>query len=643
MATAQDDPSAATESTSTIAALSPDEQPANPPQAASPNEKTLAQIQTQLDALESMRRANLEVEFSSGSLASSSSSSFTLSHERCTHCQREELKAAELRIAYPTHAALENGGAAADADTDADASMNGIGARLRDLKIDGHRIRSLDGRRIRSFSRRFLSKSAAAADDESGVGAPRDCGLSKSSPVIADTVIDDELVNESATNVASEEAGAGTSTNNQHDSNQTTKLHPTESCPARLQDQDSSISESSTTTKSRRNIPRKTPASCLTCGHPTCNKHTSKTFSTHHIQICQPCAYLFELEFIVDVIAQATQQTEDTSTTTESTTNDDNNNINTSYKSTNAMQLCQQKVNSMIDCYDRAKLLLTYTSQYAPEISAGLQSRTAKSNKIGVGANASGIVSGITGIVGAGALLCPPVAAAGVPILIASLVFGGTATAAHTTDYAAVKYWSEPNILADKMVVLHGMCLSLLRVVEVLNYGLLRGSGNDDGNTAAADGVDDNRSSDNDTADNNNNNTPTIDKRQALTQDIQSLLQKHGVNTSMGKQSISSSTKISGSNVANRSSRFLGRIGTTAAASFRFVPIAGGVLSAASLVVEANEIKATLSRMNEGSVCEKSQQILEIADEVNRLPDAAVIAEECARVFEEAAEKEKRQ
>ena len=104
------------------------------------------------------------------------------------------------------------------------------------------------------------------------------------------------------------------------------------------------------------------------------------------------------------------------------------------------MQQCQQRVNEIIDCYDRAKLLLTFTSQYADNISTELQSRTATSNKIGVGANASGIVSGITGIVGAGVLLFPPAAAAGVPILIASLVFGGGATAAHTGDYAAVKY-----------------------------------------------------------------------------------------------------------------------------------------------------------------------------------------------------------
>jgi hypothetical protein len=40
--------------------------------------------------------------------------------------------------------------------------------------------------------------------------------------------------------------------------------------------------------------------------------------------------------------------------------------------------------------------------------------------------------------------------------------------------------------------------------------------------------------------------------------------------------------------------------------------------------------------MNEGNPCEKSQRILEIAEEVDRLPETCLIAGECRRVFEEA-------
>lgn len=541
-----------------------------------PNKESLEQIQMQLDALETMRVANLQIEFSSFS---------TFNHERCTFCQREESSSKADDVSQASSDAPAVSGA---------AESNGIGAKIRDLKIDGHRIRSLDGSRIRNFSKRFLGRAnttTATVSEETGAVENGD-----------DDVTTDDFQPVSGAIERTED----TPSNNK-------QLHLTESCPAKLME---SKTTSSTTSlvegKSRRNIlSRRPPASCLTCGHPTCNKHISKSFSTHHIQICQQCAYLFELDFLVDVIAQASAES-------------------------NGMELCQQKVNTMIDCYDRAKLLLSYISQYTPNIIEGLQSRTAKSNKIGVGANASGIVSGITGIVGAGALLCPPVAAAGVPILIASLVFGGGATAAHTGDYAAVKYWSEPNIMADKMVVLHGMCLSLLRVVEILSYGLLSSK-----QEKMEVGKETNKE---DNADKSKSNvvqegTGETEEREVLKEDIRSLLERHGVNTTLGKESISSGTAISGSNVANRQTRFLGRVGTTAAASFRFVPIAGGVLSAASLVVEANEIKATLARMNEGNPCEKSEQIKEIASEVDRMPNAVLIAGECRRVFEEAESK----
>ncbi|KAL7504247.1 hypothetical protein ACHAXN_001931 [Cyclotella atomus] len=622
-----------------------------------PNKETLAAIQTQLDALESMRRANLDVEFSS--------SSIKVDHGRCTHCQREELKASRLKAEFPTHAAR-----CANSDG---AASGGMGAKLRELKIDGHRIRSLDGRRIRNFSKRFLSKSTTALGNADTAADGRAQAVSET---IAESSFTAEINGGEISKVDAETKSAvlhnnhleiaDKDTNDVNDADATAKLHLAESCPARLEDQSSSLlSESATMTstttmsstntlretKSKRNLLKRTPSTCLTCGHPTCHKHISNTFS-NHIQICHQCAYLFELEFLVDVIAQATEEVE------AAADQDSNDNKANHHKSSNnnTQSSCQHKINSMIDCYDRAKLLLTYTAQYAPDIASNLQSRTAKSNKIGVGANASGIVSGITGIVGAGALLCPPVAAAGVPILIASLIFGGTATAAHTGDYVGVKYWSEPNVLADKMVVLHGMCLSLLRVVEVLSYGLKLKSSSSSGSSTEnldqeedvnetkvlkdekkyADGADNDNTVTQDT--DNDDNYSITDKRQALTNDIQSLLEKHGVNTTLGKQSISSATAISGSNVANRQTRFFGRITTTAAASFRFVPLAGGVLSAASLVVEANEIKATLSRMNEGNPCEKSERVLEIASEVERLPDAALIADECARVFREAEE-----
>lgn len=289
---------------------------------------------------------------------------------------------------------------------------------------------------------------------------------------------------------------------------------------------------------------------------------------------------------------------------------------------------CRKKVNEMVDCYDRAKLLLLFTSQYTDQIAEALEHSTVRSNKIGVGSSATGVVSGMAGVVGCGALLFPPVAVVGIPLLISSLVFGGAATAAQTGD-AAVQYFSEPNKLADKMVTLHGMMLSLLRISEVLSYGLLKEHADLDGDAD--------------------------DRRKALADEINALLEKHGVATkgvkglrtavvggtvaAAGAEISATSIATTTASVAGRSSRFFGRVGTTAAASARFIPIAGGLLSAACVVVEGKELKKTVSKINEGNPCAKAEQIRSIRDEMTKFPDSSVIADECRRVFE-IAEKE---
>lgn len=61
---------------------------------------------------------------------------------------------------------------------------------------------------------------------------------------------------------------------------------------------------------------------------------------------------------------------------------------------------CRRKVDDMVDCYDRAKILLLYTAQYSNEIASALETHTVRSNKIGAGSSATGIVSGVAGVVG---------------------------------------------------------------------------------------------------------------------------------------------------------------------------------------------------------------------------------------------------
>ena len=68
----------------------------------------------------------------------------------------------------------------------------------------------------------------------------------------------------------------------------------------KMGDVNNNSTSSTSSSTSRRNILKKTHHPCLTCGHPTCSAHSSANFSKNKIQICQPCAYLFELDFLVD-------------------------------------------------------------------------------------------------------------------------------------------------------------------------------------------------------------------------------------------------------------------------------------------------------------------------------------------------------
>jgi len=389
------------------------------------------QLNVALEALESMRRLNLECEFSG-------SNTIEVDHDRCTYCQREEVQ----RSKQPKPSLNGN----------SSITKSESGINIGKVKLDGSRLRRFGSNMSSLFSK---ASSSNISDDDNNI-----------------------------------EATTGT----------------TQSCPptttTTVGESSASICNNGSTTTKRRNLLKKTHHPCLTCGHPTCSKHSSSGLSKRHIPICQPCAYLFELDFLVDVITNTASNTEE----------------------------CKRKVDDMVDCYDRAKILLEYTSQYADDIAATLESKTARSNKIGAGSSATGVISGVAGVVGCGALLLPPVAAAGVPLLVASLVFGGGATAVQTGD-AAAKYFSEPNRLAEKMVALHAMVLSLLRITEVLSYGLLKshlnvnysvehleGEGLSEWEEVVDDVEDDEVST----------------QREELAKEIRGLLEKHGVATTKG-------------------------------------------------------------------------------------------------------------
>jgi hypothetical protein len=329
-----------------------------------------------------------------------------------------------------------------------------------------------------------------------------------------------------------------------------------------------------------RNILKKVNP-CLTCGHPTCPRHSSSAFSKNNIPMCQQCAYLFELDFIVEIVTSS---------------------------SSNIAE-CRRKVDEMVDCYDRAKLLLSYTAAYAEDIACALEAMSANSNMIGAGSSVTSIGSGIASIVGCGILLLvPPAALVGVHLMVAGLVVGGGATAVQTGD-EMVRYYSEPNRLAERMVALHGMATSLLRVREVLSHVLLKSNSYDAVSPVQED-------------------EEGLAQRARLAGEIKVLMEKHNITERKGN---AATTKFMG-----KGARYIGRICSTASV----IPVAGGILSAASIYFEGNELKKTITRISEGSPCDKAQQVRLIRDEMDMLPDSSLVLEECRLVFD-LAQKEK--
>lgn len=136
--------------------------------------------------------------------------------------------------------------------------------------------------------------------------------------------------------------------------------------------------------------PKKPCPPCLTCGAPVCSNHTSGTFRAEKVNVCLECEKLFNFEYIVGCLTMDKRQR-------------------------------QERVNHMIDLYDRTLLLLKYSSQYIDSVADSLEQTMVKQNRVSLGGSSAGIVSGALGIAAAATILTP----VGPPLLVASLLFGG--------------------------------------------------------------------------------------------------------------------------------------------------------------------------------------------------------------------------
>ena len=106
---------------------------------------------------------------------------------------------------------------------------------------------------------------------------------------------------------------------------------------------------------------------CLICASPSCSSHSSASFRKEGITLCLHCERLFELDFIVGCVS-APDAT-----------------------------LRAERIDYMIDCYDRCILLLQYSTQFVDKIAECLEDQKEQQNKIGLASSSVGVLSGVLG------------------------------------------------------------------------------------------------------------------------------------------------------------------------------------------------------------------------------------------------------
>jgi hypothetical protein len=180
---------------------------------------------------------------------------------------------------------------------------------------------------------------------------------------------------------------------------------------------------------------KKAALPCLTCGTPVCNLHRSSEFGKQNITICSDCAHLFSVNYLVNNVMQEEDPVEK-----------------------------RNLLNYMLEVYDRALLVLLYSTQFIDEVVVALQGNTSRHNKIGLASSATGVVSGGLGVAAACTIFTP----VGPPLLLASILFGGGATAV-TAGSEAVNYRGEPNKMADRILTLHSIVSCIARLPGVMD------------------------------------------------------------------------------------------------------------------------------------------------------------------------------
>jgi len=349
---------------------------------------------------------------------------------------------------------------------------------------------------------------------------------------------------------------------------------------------------------------------CLVCGSPTCKIHSCRNFRKEGITLCLECSQLFKLDFVIDSLTCSIEER-------------------------------AAKIDRMVETYDRTLLLLRYSSQFIDDLAHTLEQKTEQQNKVQVGSSASGIVSGTLGVASAVMIFTP----VGPPLLIASLLFGASATAVQSGS-KAMNYHSDSNKLADRILALYGMLNSILRLSGTLRDAMLRDHIRTDmyldKHLLTLEYPEDD---------------DIFSKHSAELMAGMTLGRVAGAAGAAGLEASAFAATASAASmgasetislvetgaVAGRNTRLIARSSMTAMQTARFVQFAGGAISAFTLVLEAHCMNQTIQAIKAGNPCAKANLLRAVKDSIETasIPSTAVLDKECHRYLSILAQRER--
>jgi hypothetical protein len=358
-------------------------------------------------------------------------------------------------------------------------------------------------------------------------------------------------------------------------------------------------------------VPKQKIHHCFICASPTCKTHSCATFRKEgNNTVCQDCKHLYSLDYVLAILIMATRSADSTYVV--------------------AQETCAQLLARLLDTYDRTVLVLKYSSQFMPDIISSLETTKNLKNKVGIGSSSVGLMSGSLGIAATACLLTPVSAVFAPPLIIASILCGGTSSALQTGVEMGTAN-SEPNQLATRIIALYGMCKSILRTVNVLQdlvHMLQQAEAQRlaDGKVMQLHG---------DAAFAVNHEKA----RMALSATIENGLKAAETTTITTRTTSSSLLAAEAGSAAGKNSRFITRAGASSVSmssnavsasgnalsasmmtAAQFATFAGGALSAAVLVCEAHTMTQTIIDLRNGSPCPKADLLRQILLELNILP-----------------------